>query len=154
MGRWGPSWRHFQAEHYSFIDSKKSSLRWATALILKLLITAWDFWQYRNDRLHAPAGPRALALHSSLNDDISAELAQGVALLIPPSRYLFDTPFADLQQDSLEGKRQWLCSVRAAKHALAEQHGTPRTAPSAQANQFRTWLGLSTTPPTTPRNHL
>ena len=52
LGRWCPVWRHHRDAHYFNIDSRKSSLRWATALIHKLLLTAWDLWQYRNHRLH------------------------------------------------------------------------------------------------------
>lgn len=64
FGRWCPAWRHHQAIHYAEIGSRKSSLRWATAIIHKLLLIAWDLWQYRNNRhFHAAAGPHDLALY-------------------------------------------------------------------------------------------
>ena len=150
LGRWGPSWRAHQAAHYLFHESRKSSLRWATALIHKLLLVSWDLWQYRNNRLHASAGPRALALHSSLNADIDSEFALGATSLPPASRHLFASrSLGDLHRDSLDGKRQWLLSVRAARTALAEQLSTPSAAPNVQATMFRAWLGLPATPPFT-----
>ena len=148
LGRWCPSWRHHQASHYTDIGSRKSSLRWATALIHKLLLTSWDFWQYRNDRLHAHAGPRELALHSSFNSDIDSEFALGSVTLVAASRYLIDSrSLGDLHQDSLDGKRQWLQSVWAARSAFAAMLGTPTPALTAQATSFRAWLGLSATIP-------
>ena len=148
LGRWCPSWRYHQASHYMDIGSRKSSLRWATALIHKLLLTSWDLWQYRNNRLHAHAGPRELAQHSSFNSDIDSEFALGSATLAAVSRYLIDSrSLVDLHNDSLDGKRQWLQSVRAARKAFADQLGTPSTPPTAQVTMFRAWLGLSANAP-------
>ena len=107
-------------------------------------------WQYRNSQLHAPADPRALALHSSLNADIDSEYALGATSLPPAFRHLFASrSLGDLHRDSLDGKRQWLLSVRAARTALAEQLGTPPAAPTAQATMFCAWLGLPATSPST-----
>ena len=98
----------------------------------------WDLWQYRNNRLHAHAGPRELAQHSSFNSDINSEFALGSVTLIAASRYLIDSRFlGDLHQDSLDGKRQWLQSVRAARSAFAAMLGTPTPALTAQATRFR-----------------
>ena len=123
-------------------------MRWASAVIHKLLLVSWDLWQYRNNCLHAPAGPCSLALHSSLNADIDSEFALGSALLVADSCHLIESrSLVDLHKDSIEGKRQWLRSVRAAKAAFASELGTPSNAPTAQATMFRAWLGLSASPP-------
>jgi len=45
LGFWVPEWRHVQVIHYKRISSKKLSLRWATAVIHRLFLTAWDMWQ-------------------------------------------------------------------------------------------------------------
>ena len=137
LGRWCPSWQHHQASHYTDTGSRRTSLRWATALIHKLLLVSWDLWQYRNNRLHAASGPRELALHSSFNTDIDSEFALGYATLAAASCYLIDSrSLEDLHQDSLDGKRQWLQSVCAARTAFAAQLGTPPSAPTAQATMF------------------
>ena len=146
LGRWCPAWSRFQASHYVDIGSRRSSLRWATAIIYKLLLIAWDLWQYRNNRLHSSAGPRELALHASLNADIASEFSLGSAGLAAESRYLIDSLLlSDLHGDSLDGKKHWLLSVRAARKASAAQLGNSTPPPTDQALWFRSWLGL---PPT------
>ena len=95
-----------------------------------------------------PAGPPELALHSSFNSDIDSEFALGSATLAAASRYLIDSrPLEGLHQDSLDGKRQWLQSVRAARSAFAALLGTPTPAPTAQAIRFRAWFRTSATTP-------
>ena len=110
LGRWSPSWRaHQDAYYYAEIRSKRSSLRWATAVIHKLLLISWDFWQYRNDRLHAPAGPRESALHSDLNADIESEYLLGPDTLPEDLRSLITSrTLEDIKNDSVVGKRQWI----------------------------------------------
>jgi len=41
----------------------------------------WDLWDFRNNVLHAPAGPLAVAWHYRLNQDIEEEFALGTANL-------------------------------------------------------------------------
>ena len=41
----------------------------------------WDLWDFRNNVLHAPAGPLAVARHYRLNQDIEEEFALGTANL-------------------------------------------------------------------------
>jgi len=147
LGRWTPLWQHHQASYYADLGSRKSSLRWATAIIHKLLLTAWDLWQYRNGRLHAHAGPYELAQHSRLDTDITSEFNPGSANLPDISKHLIEArPLPVLLQDSLEGKRQWLLSIRAAKLAFAAHLGTTPAAFTNQATMFRAWLGISDTP--------
>jgi hypothetical protein len=151
LGRWCPSWRKHQDEYYSSTGSLRTSLRWATAVIHKLLLTAWDLWDYRNGRLHGHAGPRELARHQSFNSDIAAEFALGSASLVVGSRHLLDfRSLDDLKKESLNGKRHWLQSVRAARSAFSAELANHIPAISAQARRFRTWLGISASPPVAP----
>ena len=46
---WSSFWRFHQPVHCVCIRCRKSSLRWVTALIYKLLLIAWDLWQYKTD---------------------------------------------------------------------------------------------------------
>ena len=150
LGRWSPSWQAHQDAYYADIGSRQSSLRLATAVIHKLLLISWDFWQYRNDRLHATAGPRELALHSDLNTDIESEYLLGAATLPEDSRSLITSrTLEDLKNDSVVGKRQWIRSVRAGWIDFSSQLGTRHpgpAAPTAQATRFLAWLGISVAP--------
>jgi hypothetical protein len=48
-----PTWRTLQQRHFTVMKlTTKSSLRWITAIHVRLLNTAWDFWSQRNDILH------------------------------------------------------------------------------------------------------
>ena len=134
LGRWCPSWRKHQDDHYKSTGSLRSSLRWATAVIHKLLLTAWDMWDYRNGRLHAFAGTRELAQHQSFNSDIESEFSMGSESLPADSRHLIDSySFDALKQDSLVVKRQWLTSVRVARAAFTDLLVDPGTVLTAQA---------------------
>ena len=42
-------WRFHQPVHCVCIRCRTSSLRWVIALIYKLLLIAWDLWQYKTD---------------------------------------------------------------------------------------------------------
>ena len=126
LGRWTPVWRTLQNAHYVSISSKRTSLRWTTAVIHQLLLTAWDLWQYRNNRLHGEAGPLAIAQHALLDAQISEDITIGVAGMLPDTTHYLSIPLATLKQYTLVQKRLWLDSVRLGrKHFAQAQVPTP-----------------------------
>jgi hypothetical protein len=44
-------WSEVQHRYYEFLDSRRTGLRWLTALIQKLWDVAWDMWDHRNRAL-------------------------------------------------------------------------------------------------------
>ena len=107
---------------------------------------SWHLWQYRNDQLHEAAGPRELALHSSLNADIESEYLLGIATLPEDLHPLITSrTLEDLRNDSVVGKQHWLKTLRAGRVAFAAILGTrpAASAPTAQASRFLAWLGIS-----------
>jgi hypothetical protein len=42
LGRWSPKWQKAQQNYYNLTRSKRTSKRWATAIIHKILQTVWD----------------------------------------------------------------------------------------------------------------
>ena len=48
-----------------------------TAILYKLSLVCWDLWFFRNNVLHAPSGPLAVAQHHRLNQNIENEFADG-----------------------------------------------------------------------------
>ena len=46
---WSSFWRFHQPVYCVCIKCRKSSPRWVTALIYKLLFIAWDLWQFKTD---------------------------------------------------------------------------------------------------------
>ena len=51
-GSLSPLWQQVQHDYLLFIGSRRSSLRWVSALICKLWDVAWDQWEHRNGILH------------------------------------------------------------------------------------------------------
>jgi hypothetical protein len=51
-GRPSVGWSEVQHRYYEFLDSRRTGLRWLTALIQKLWDVAWDMWDHRNRVLH------------------------------------------------------------------------------------------------------
>jgi hypothetical protein len=51
-GRPSLGWSEVQQRYYEWLGSRRSGLRWLTALIQKLWDIAWDMWDNRNRVLH------------------------------------------------------------------------------------------------------
>ena len=51
-GSLAQGWQSSQQRYYEYIRSKKTGLRWTSALIRKLWQIAWDMWEHRNGILH------------------------------------------------------------------------------------------------------
>lgn len=49
LQKWSSFWRFHQPVYCVCIRCRTSSLRWVIALIYKLLLIAWDLWQYKTD---------------------------------------------------------------------------------------------------------
>ena len=66
LGRWSPRWQEIQARYYRTTYNRKSSKRWATAIIKKMMQIVWDMWQFRNGNVHGEDGIIAKASHARL----------------------------------------------------------------------------------------
>ena len=125
LGRWSPKWQKAQQNYYNLTRSKRTSKRWATAIIHKLLLTVWDQWQFRNSIAHSDEGPISIALHRQLNTRISEEFQQGYAEISADERYLFTSyTYLTLQEKKREYKQQWLASVQAARTVTNNNNAT------------------------------
>ena len=82
-------------------------------------------WDFRNNVLHAPAGPLAVAQHYRLNQDIEEEFPLGTADLRRPDHPLFRQWTVEIfRACDIFAKKQWLESVRLAR----EQYEAPEAA--------------------------
>ena len=63
LGRWSKKWQRVQQRYIRDTGNRQSSLQWTSTIIHKLLLIAWDMWQYINSVLHDPAGVNAQAQH-------------------------------------------------------------------------------------------
>jgi hypothetical protein len=119
LGRWSPKWQLVQQQFYIRTKSKRTSKRWATAIIHKLLLTIWDQWDFRNKVAHSDDGPMAIALHRKLNASILEELRDDNTNLLQEDKYLFrDHNYLELQSSPKEDKQKWLKLVDLARKAV------------------------------------
>ena len=119
-GRWSPEWEVPQQQYYQAIRSRRTSKGWASAVIKKLFLTAWDMWDHRNQILHDPKGPEATRRHATANAAIVVECQTGFAMLLPNDRRKYTRiPASEMQTWTLVSKEQWLEDVRLARIAAA-----------------------------------
>ena len=90
LGRWSPKWQQVQKNYLLSIKSKRSSSRWCTAIIYKLMTVVWDIWQYRNSLVHADDGPLRMEANLSINNSIKAQFFIGGGDLLVVDQFLFE----------------------------------------------------------------
>jgi len=96
----------------------------------------WDLWDFRNNVLHAPAGPLAVAQHYRLNQNIEEDFALGTADLRKPDYVAsISTQWTveRLHACDIFTKKQWLEAVRLAR----EQYEAPEAAIIIMENSLR-----------------
>ena len=119
LGRWSPKWRHVQQRYLTSIKSKRSSLRWCTAIIYKLMTTVWDIWQYRNQLVFADDGELQTDERNQINNLIYQEFVIGGIDLLEEDQFLFEEHNLDgLLRSDMETKRAWLDRIDAARRAI------------------------------------
>ena len=142
LGRWSPKWQEIQAAHYTSIGSKRTSHRWATAIINQFFLTSWDLWKYRNERLHGSTGSIATAQHASLNIRIDEEYALGSEGMAPSSRHFLRPPIDTIKSCNTVHKQQWLSSVNQGRQAHTASLHTAPPAPRV-STALRDWLATA-----------
>ena len=129
MGRWSPKWRKVQEQYLTSIKSKRSSLRWSTAIIYKLMLVVWDIWQYCNQLVFADDGELQVEERNRINMLIYQEFIVGNEHLMEEDQFLFeDSDLDSLLRSDAETKKIWIARINAACHAIdlpaeAEQTG-------------------------------
>jgi Zn-finger nucleic acid-binding protein len=126
-------WQQVQARHFSRIGSKKSTKRWASALIRKLWQVAWDLWEHRNGFVHErDAG----LLSEQINRAIQEEFLKGTHNLDTSTKALFRVGFPAVVNKPLEIRVQWVKRVQLAREILR----APTQAYAKERKLMATWL--------------
>ena len=108
-------------------------------MINQLFLTAWDMWQYRNNRLHRRARPLALARHSVLDNRTEEDMIAGYAGMTQQTQHFIRSEtLLGLKRLSLPNKQHWLDSIRLGRkeYAVAAQ---PAPAFEQGSNCMRAW---------------
>ena len=126
------------------MKNQRSSLRWTTCIINKFLRTVWDIWDFCNSLVHGKGGVFQRATNSELDSDIRDEFTIGFANFQDKDKYLYQRhTVATLTCDTINEKRHWLRSIRAARSALEVEVPIP---PDSQQliDEFFSELGTDT----------
>jgi hypothetical protein len=118
-GRLAFSWGRAQQQFWLRHGSLKSVRRWTAALITRLLLISWDFWDHRNHILH---GSVASLVEFQLDARITELFSAGLAGLPAHCCYLFRGSLSSLLRHPLPFKRDWLFTIEAAL-AYVQRHG-------------------------------
>ena len=103
----------------------------------KHLLTIWDVWQYRNTIVHWPGGVNKRNLNKDIDQDIIQQFGSTCEddLMIDDRRLIRDHTLADLQKKSIEGKRQWLRTIRNAIRSKDLDEAADNQQPEEESGQ-------------------
>jgi hypothetical protein len=110
-GRPSLGWSEVQNRYYEWLGSRKSGLRWLTALIQKLWDTAWDMWDHRNRVLHEM---EHMVAHDLEIRQITAEFDMGPAGLASAAKLHFLRGLPSLLRQQPAYQTAWLIRIQAA----------------------------------------
>jgi len=116
-------WRDEQDQYWKAFKSRRSSRRWTTALLTRLMMTAWDMWNHRNKALHEQEQNKQDILEATLNQQIQDVYNQGTSRLLPDAHTLMKQSQTRLLRFSVHYKHQWLASMEAAKARFKRHTG-------------------------------
>ena len=142
LGRVSKQLTLHQQKRYEAAGSKKTGLRWASALVIKLQNVAWDMWDHRNGILHqCPDRHHRKEELEEANSLIAKEWVRGNQGLLRQDKFLFRDKKEVLGR-TLERKWQWLSAVTAAR-AAAQDDAATTAAYESERTRLRDWLAGS-----------
>jgi len=126
-------WREEQDQYWKAFKSRKSSKRWTTALIKRLMMTAWDMWHHRNEALHKSKTNQQEIIEASVNSQIIKVYEQDKKDLPKEAWCLMKRPLKRLLRFPEYYKQQWLATLEAVQERFARQ----QRGLSSNASTFR-----------------
>ena len=113
-------WQESQQQYYEFLRSRKTGLRWLSALIRKLWQVAWDMWEHRNGILHdKEKGQAAL----EREDKIREEFEEGWDELDRDAKLMFRPGLQRVLQFKAGPQKAWIARVETARKRAAVRQG-------------------------------
>jgi Reverse transcriptase (RNA-dependent DNA polymerase) len=119
-------WKHYQAQYYNKIQSKKSSERWAQHIIRKLWKIAWNLWENRNKKEHEKDKATA---DERVKHEVESELLLGTQNIYHLRELYSDLEISKARGSNLSYAKAWLRqvqSIRAREKRREERSGSTR----------------------------
>jgi hypothetical protein len=136
-GRPAFGWRLLQDRYLQKISSRRSGLRWLTALIQKLWDIAWDMWDNRNKVLHDTENSAARALQIQ---QIQDQFAFGTAGLPNEAQALFGGGIQALLHQQPAYQTAWLIRITAARARSERRNERQNDTFNTERAGMRRWL--------------
>ena len=133
-------WQDVQAIYYESIKSRRTSLRWISALIRKLWEVAWDQWEHRNGILHGNENFVTLDEVESIELQVRREFDTGRGPLPTTDSHLFKGTVDRIIKQPLSYKRKWLHHVEVARN---RHHRRVQASWPKERIIMRRWLRLN-----------
>ena len=142
-GRISSLWTESQKIYWQKEKIDKLPRRWASALIRKLFLVAWDLWKDRNNIKHSSESAAAKREMRKLDEEID-ELRQAGTAGIPESHlpYLLLSPERQADMDLIQ-KRRWVLQAENIRQAHAN-HTEPVVTTISENNRLLTdWVSVT-----------
>jgi len=129
-------WCEGQENYLKAFKSRRSSKRWTTALITRLMNTAWDMWQHRNEALHQEERNQQAILDYDINQEIhqAYEHCHGYQSL--GVKTLFHRPLQKFLKFPRYYKKQWLATLRTVQTRFNQQQEGSSRGERATSNTY------------------
>jgi hypothetical protein len=137
-GRPALGWREVQQRYLEWIGSRRSGLRWLTALIQKLWDIAWDMWDNRNRVLHDTENSVAREVEI---EQITAQFQLGSAGLPTEVKPHFRQGLQRLLRQQPAYQTAWLIRIVAARARTERRQAERNDTLSRERAVMQRWLG-------------
>jgi hypothetical protein len=139
-GRPAIGWREVQHRYLQWIGSRRSGLRWLTALIQKLWDIAWDTWDHRNRVLH----DTELSVARDIElQQITEQFQLSRAGLPNEVKALFRGGRTRLLQQQPAYQTAWLIRVQAARARNERRNDQQQENYRTEREGLQRWLGTT-----------
>jgi len=133
-------WQEEQAAVWKAFKLRKSSQRWTTALIQRLVDMAWDMWHHRNEVLHNSSYNKEHLLEANINQELQDLYYLGPQLLPQDAFHLWKRTAAQLKQLPSLYKHQWVETVKLAQARPEQALEGPYCLECQGMRQFFHWM--------------
>jgi hypothetical protein len=140
-GRPALGWSEAQQRYFEGLGSRRTGLRWLTALIQKLWDIAWDMWDHRNRVLHETEHSVA---HELQTQQITDQFLLGAAGLPRKARALFSKGLQHLLRQQPAYKTAWLIRIHAARARTERRNVQHNDNYNLERDVMRRWLQVPT----------
>jgi hypothetical protein len=120
-GYLGRFWEEYQEDYIQQQSSQQSSQKWASRVVRKLWMIAWELWQHHNSKEHNDDKTKELA---RLEREIMSEIEIGTQNISVLQKFFTAKEINKVQGGNHGYKIAWLRSVKAGQKRALQHEGS------------------------------